>query len=399
MLGLAMTALAIRANAIDLEVYRAGGRAVLDGGSLYDRPVWNAMHFTYTPWAALLFAPLAAMPAIAARTLLVLANCALLVFVVWRSWRWLDASRRRRVPTVCLVIASLSLLSESVHATVYVGQINLVLLALIIGDLVRDDRRRTMGVGVGIAAGIKLTPLIFLPYLLLTRRYRAAAVATCTFLGTVLVGFVLLPREASRYWFGGLFADTSRIYANLTSTHNQSLRGMILRLGVSNEGMAVVWPLLALVVAAGVFATAMWASRRGEHFLGVVLCGMASAAISPWSWGHHWVWLVPLAVYLLHLAARRDWSVVHPAWLGPAVLLPLTFPWVLALADPPDSARGAVPLGGPIGFVLGNLYVFIFVATVLAVVLHLRRHDQRAVGEGQYLHDIHPPSMARRGVA
>jgi alpha-1,2-mannosyltransferase len=128
------------------------------------------------------------------------------------------------------VTASLLLCSEAVHAAVYVGQVNLVLLALILGDLLRDDEHRSKGIGLGIAAGIKLTPLIFVLHLVATRRFRAAGVATATFLATVAAGFLILPRDSVRYWLAGTFADARRIYPNVASTHNQSLRGMLLRL-------------------------------------------------------------------------------------------------------------------------------------------------------------------------
>ena len=64
--------------------------------------------------------------------------------------------------------------------TIYLGQVNLVLLALILWDLSQPDTGKSRwwkGFGTGIAAGIKLTPLIFIPYLLVARKFRQAAMA------------------------------------------------------------------------------------------------------------------------------------------------------------------------------------------------------------------------------
>ena len=56
----------------------------------------------------------------------------------------------------------------------------------------------------GIAAGIKLTPLIFVPYLLVTRKWREAAGCVGGFLATVAVGFIVLPHDSSKWWLHGM---------------------------------------------------------------------------------------------------------------------------------------------------------------------------------------------------
>jgi alpha-1,2-mannosyltransferase len=374
--GLLMALMALRSAAIDLEVYRAAGRAVLGGTPLYEQPLWAGLRFTYPPWAAILFTPLASLPL--AQAVTVICNCALLVLITAWSWQAVGVAPGRRLVVMSSVTASLLFFSEAVHATVYVGQVNLVLLALILGDLLRDDEHRSKGIGLGIAAGIKLTPLIFVLYLMATRRFRAAGVTTAAFLATVAVGFLILPRDSVRYWLAGTFADASRIYPNVVSTHNQSLRGILLRLGVTADSVGPIWLVLALGTAASTIVVAAWASRRGEQLLAVTLCGLCSAALSPWSWGHHWVWLAPLAVFLARLATQHVGLASHPIWFLPGLLLLLTFPWELAFADPPDSSTSGTALTtGPAAFVLGNPYVLIFFATLVASVVHLRRLGAR----------------------
>jgi alpha-1,2-mannosyltransferase len=300
--GLVKAVGALSTFAIDLEVYRAAGRAVLQGNALYEHPLvlderpW-ALPFTYPPWAAILFTPLALLSAPVARFAIVIANDALLVFVAFRSWQVMrPATDRRRLLLLAVLTASLLFLTEAVHYTVYNGQVNLLVLALVLGDLIRGDDRRTKGTGLGIAAGIKLTPLIFVPYLLATRRLHAAVVATTTFLGTVAVGFLILPHDSAQFWLAGTLTDVSRIYPNTTSTHNQSVRGMLLRSGMSIQSVQLAWLTVAMAIGVLTILVAVWATRRGLHLLALTLCGLSSAALSPWAWGHHWVWLIPLAV-------------------------------------------------------------------------------------------------------
>jgi alpha-1,2-mannosyltransferase len=377
--GLAVVVRAVLADAIDLQVYRAGGQAVLAGAPLYDGPVWSGLAFTYTPFAALLFTPLAALPPIAATAAVVGLNSLLLLGCAYGCWRTAAPGLRR--PQLALLAAATSgvlLATEAVHTTVYLGQVNLLLLALVLWDLLGRDGRRTVGIGIGIAAGIKLTPFALVLLLLATRRFRAAATAVAAFTATVVLGLLVLPTQALPYWLHGTFADSGRVYQDVASPHNQSLRGMVLRATTSPQVATVVWLTAALGVAVITFVIAAWAHRRGERLLAAALAGLGAPALSPWSWGHHWVWLLPLAVFLGGLLVRSGSARPGPEWLAPALLLPLTFPWVLALADPPDSAATPV-LSGPSAFLIGNLYVVIFAVALAAAVVHVRRTAPPAV--------------------
>ena len=370
--GLALAVPALWADTIDLQVYRAGGQAVLDGGSLYGGPVWGPLPFTYTPFAAVLFTPLAWLTAGGVTPVIAVVNVLLLVGCAVRCWRAADAGRRHAL-VLTGGTAGLLMATEAVHATVFLGQVNLLLMALVLSDLLGRSGRRTVGLGIGIAAGIKLTPLLFVAYLLVTRQLRAAAVAVGAFAATVAVGALVLGEQAVSYWLDGTFGDAGRVYADTTSTHNQSLHGLLLRSGLPEEVVQPLWLAAAVVIVGVAFVVAARAAARGERLLAVALLGMCGATISPWSWGHHWVWLTPLAVYLGSVALRPAAARRRLVWLAPAALLPLSTPWVLALADPPDAAGAPPVLGsGPLALVVGNLYVLVFVVTLAAAVLTLR---------------------------
>src|ERR1700749_4826939 len=151
--------------------------------------------------------------------------------------------------------------------TLFFGQINLVLLALVVGDLVLPDRIKGKGIGIGLAAGIKLTPLIFIPYLLFTRRVRAAAISALTFAVTVGLGFSLLPRASAVYWGGQLFRPSK--YFHLP---NPSLNGVMLRLTPAGPDAHAYWLGAPVVPCITGLATSILPTRRGRELLGLVAC-------------------------------------------------------------------------------------------------------------------------------
>jgi alpha-1,2-mannosyltransferase len=94
-------------------------------------------------------------------------------------------------------------------------------------------------VGVGLAAAVKLTPLLFVVYLAATRRWRAAAAALATFVAAAGLGFLFAPADSVTFWFDGTFLAADRISA-VDGPSNHSLNGLLARLGVVGP-----WPLAA----------------------------------------------------------------------------------------------------------------------------------------------------------
>ncbi|MFF7248945.1 glycosyltransferase 87 family protein [Embleya sp. NPDC008237] len=318
----------------DLAVYRAGGADVLAGhGELYTvRP--GRLPFTYTPWAGLVFTPLAWLPWVAVKALGVAANLVLVAVATWLAWG-VAGLRGDRVRATALTAAAL-LWTEPVQENLRFGQINLLLLVLVLWDLSRPRGARLVGVGVGIAAGLKLTPVIFIPYLLLTGRVREAVTALGTFVGTIAVAFVVLPRECVDYW-GGLFFDDARI-GLAQFPGNQSLHGAVARQFGADPAPGVLWPALATVVAALGMTLAVRAARRGAELTGMGLCALTALLVSPISWTHHWVWALPLVILLVDRVRRTR------AWPEVVALAALC---ALAAAYPMDRPRvaGVLPAG------------------------------------------------------
>lgn len=209
----------------DVRVYQWAAVKVVSGAPLYARSA--PFHFTYPPFAAALFGIAGEAPAICLKIAISIASaCSLLVL----SALSLGAAGVRRRRDRVLTVAALALLTVPVVLTFHLGETDLIVTALVAADVLRRrDGGRLQGVGVGLAAAIKLTPLIFVAYLLATRRTRAAAVAVGTFAITVSAGFLLLPADSRTFWLGGVFVRSRRVGGAIDLV-DQSLAGMIARL-------------------------------------------------------------------------------------------------------------------------------------------------------------------------
>ncbi len=307
----------------DFDIYLAGARSLFTHVPMYaDGP----NQFVYPPIAAILFLPFLLGPALLWKILWTLASWAALIAVVRRlglhGWAGSVAA------AVAIGTAT------PVTMATRLGQVEILLTCLVILDLVpgprvTDRRRIPLPAGwlVGLVTAIKLTPALFIVYLLLTRRWQAALTGTATAAGLTLVGFALLPGESLFYW--GRLATTGSVgfASDPIYLDNQSFRGAILRLCKLAPAAGPV----ALVIAGGCIVIGLLAARRLSHRgldgVAVVLVGLTTALASPVSWTHHFVWIVPLAVLLLihrtgRLVAVSGTLLVVWLWLAPYSVLP-----------------------------------------------------------------------------
>ncbi len=326
---------------VDLGVYRDGGLIVRqlspydahlakDAFPLYDWTGKGNLNFTYTPFAALFFAAVSFIPWSVLPRVVQVSNLIFLFIAAWCTMGVLGYRDRRVRLGGALLGCAAGLLTEPVFRTLYLGQINLLLMAAIIWDLRQPDTRRFKGIATGLAAGIKLTPLVFIPYLLLTRKFRAAAVATGSFVFTIVLGFAILPRDSKDWWLNGLFIQDGRT-GFVGWTGNQSLRAVITRLAGSINSGTVPWVLLILIATVVGLLAAAQLDRAGHAMLGLLTAALVGLLDSPISWDHHWVWVVPGMMAAGHYAARAWRAGRRPAafWCsGLIVALLLIFaPW------------------------------------------------------------------------
>jgi alpha-1,2-mannosyltransferase len=284
-------------NWYDLGVYhQAGLIARHDPAALYSWQLRPGIKFTYTPFAAVAFAAGSLLPLSVLHWLMTAVSLAAVAVTGWLTLGALGWPGRRRL-TGALAIAALALWTEPVLRALQLGQLELVLMALVVWDLCQPDERRWKGAGVGLAAGIKLVPLIFIPYLILAGRLRQAAVAAAAFGATVAAGFALLPRPSEKWWLSGYFLHPGNV-GDVGSLVNQSLLAVITRAMGSMRAATPVWlAVAALVTAAGLVGAALL-DRSGRPVEGWITCALTGLLVSPVSWDHHWVWIVPVLVLL-----------------------------------------------------------------------------------------------------
>jgi alpha-1,2-mannosyltransferase len=325
-------------NWYDLGVYHhAGLIARHDPATLYSWQLRPGIRFTYTPFAAVAFAAGSLLPLGMLHWLMTAASLAALAVTGWLTLGALGWPGRRRV-TGALAIAALALWTEPVLRALQLGQIELVLLALVVWDLCQPDERRWKGAGVGLAAGIKLVPLIFIPYLILAGKFRQAAVAAAAFGATVAAGFALLPRPSEKWWLSGYFLHPGNV-GDVGSLVNQSPLAVITRAMGSVRAATPVWLAVAALITVAGLAAAALLDRSGRPVEGWITCALTGLLVSPVSWDHHWVWIVPVLVLVAARAvagrgARRwaCWALLAAVaalfggwpdhWTGPLALVP-----------------------------------------------------------------------------
>ena len=294
--GLALqAALAVGFAAIyrpfDLEIYLWGGHAVTHGLQLY-LVQSHANWFTYPPFAAALFTPVGWIPALLGRLLWELASVAAFGYSCWVTLR---LAGYRPCRSGLLAITGAGLMLEPVYHTLFLGQVNLFLLALVLTDVWLVARGRHAGIAIGIATAIKLIPGIFIILLLLARRTRDAMTAVASLCVCTLIGFAVDPAASKLYWTR-LFYDTTRVSATYIS--NQSPYAAIARSLGGVEHVGAWYYLVPAVLGVAGLAIGAVLARRGDWLGAAAATGITGLLVSPISWTHHWVWIMPALVVL-----------------------------------------------------------------------------------------------------
>lgn len=311
---------------IDIDVYRMGGRAWLDGTELYnDATVFQTqagldLPFTYPPLAAAAFSPFAWLSLPAASAAITLTTLVLLIvsthIVLTRLQVWENSSLRapawaRRGWLAAALVAPAVVFVEPIRANFEFGQINVVLMTLVIADCVPRRTPWPRGLLLGLAIAVKLTPAVFLLYFLLRRDVRALLVTTASAVAATLLGFALAWRDSWVYWTETL-RDTDRI-GSATLNTNQNISGMLARLGAGEDARFALWVVLCFAV----LGLTVWAvlrllrpgsdanSANDNPVLAVICVAMFGLVVSPVSWSHHWVWALPTVVVTVVVGLRR----------------------------------------------------------------------------------------------
>ena len=321
------------ANFVDLHVYLGGAAALDDPGTLYsymygDQTPDFPLPFTYPPFAALVFYPLTKLPFGVVALGWQLGIIAGLYGVVVISLRMIGV----RNATTAMLWTAVGIWTEPLRSTFDYGQINVVLVLAALWAAI-STRWWVSGLLVGLAAGIKLTPAIAGVYLAGMRRWGAALFAAVVFAATVALAVALIGQQA-RYYFTDLLGDASRI-GPIGTSFNQSWRGGISRILGHDAGYGpLVLAGIALTATLAVLAWRGLSDARGRDRLGSLLVvELFGLLISPISWTHHWIWLLPLMIWLINgpWRDRPGARLLGWGWLG---LTLVGVPWLLSFFQP-----------------------------------------------------------------
>jgi alpha-1,2-mannosyltransferase len=313
---------------IDIDVYRMGGRAWLDGRPLYsDGAIFHTqggldLPFTYPPLAAISFAPFAwlslpvASAAITLTTLVLLIASAVMVLTRLNVWPQTTVTSEpawlRRCWLAAAVVAPSAIYLEPIRSNFEFGQINVVLMTLVIADCVPRRTPWPRGILLGLAIAVKLTPAVFLLYFLLRRDFRTLLWTAGSTVVATLAGFALAAGDSTEYWTETV-RNTDRI-GTATLNTNQNIAGVLARLGLSEGPRFVLWVLACFAV----LALTVWAAHRAlraaagdpsqadaSSMLALICVAMFGLVVSPVSWSHHWVWTLPTLLVTAITGYRR----------------------------------------------------------------------------------------------
>ena len=307
-------------STIDLKVYVYAVNDMLAGKDIFatTTPIWN-LYFIYPPIAAILMTPLAFGPYVFWQ-------------VVWTGglvWAQQSVLKRCGAPRgwkLGLIGVAVVVAMEPIRTTLGYGQVNTILMALVVADLLPDapgERRRIpQGTLIGLAAAIKLTPALFVIFAFLIGKARVAITGMISFAVFTGIGAILLYRE-TLVFFGGLSGGETRTASPLYDG-NLSLIGVFFRLWASSRTTTLVGLAVAGVLAVlGCLVAAYW-WRNNEKVFAVALVGLTTCLASPLSWTHHYVWILPMAMAVLSPGVPRWARYVGGFWvIWVSVCLPL----------------------------------------------------------------------------
>lgn len=361
------------ANFVDLHVYLGGAAALDTPGALYsyvygDQTPDFPLPFTYPPFAALVFYPLTKLPFGLVAFGWQVGTIAALYGVVRLSQRLIyrAAGDRRRA----MLWTALGIWTEPLRSTFDYGQVNVILVLLVLWA-VCSTRWWLSGLLVGLAAGIKLTPAVSGLYFVGMRRWAAALFAAVVFAGTVAVSIGVIGQQA-RYYFTDLLGDASRV-GPIGTSFNQSWRGAVSRILGYDAGYG---PLVLIAIAAtAILAIAAWRALDRERLGSLLVVELFGLLISPISWTHHWIWLLPLMIWLFD-GPWRDLPGARELGWGWLLLSVAGVPWLLSFAQPTIWE-----IGRPWHLAwAGLVYVVATLVTLVWMTVSGRREPRRSPG-------------------
>jgi len=299
---------------LDLRVYRSASRAFFSGHSPYAETFTiHHLLYTYPPFALLAFAPLSVLPAQATERLWWLFNAGCLVAVIYLTLTRLAAARTSNALVLSLLAAPiLAVALEPLRSNTAHGQVNMVLLLCVLLDVI-GVTRGGRGILTGLAAAIKLTPIVYLVILAAQRDWRSVVRGAASFLTATAIAVATRPSLSRLYWLHLVFHPQRA--GGLGTVFNESLAGLLHHSPFPATVGSYLWvPIAALTLGLGVWLTFRLV-RCDEILAATIVTGLVCQSVSPISWPHHWVWVVLVPFLLLERRGAVPWRVLMPLGL------------------------------------------------------------------------------------
>lgn len=384
---------------VDMIIYREGVRAFMSGGEMYSEPMFAgdlALPFIYPPFGALVMVPLTAFDwmsdVVAAGIMIGLSNLLILVCLWFVLRAVMTGIKPQVVGMATAVVWAGMLLIEPVELNNGFAQLNIVLMALVVLDLVPANRPKWLpqGILVGIAAAIKLTPLVFGLYWLLRRDWRSILVAGASAITCTLLAAIWRFDSTMEFFFSTLagMGTSSEFGVNTTYQSNSSLKGMLMRFapdGAWLDAHGTIINIAWLMLALATIALGAWLMLRLLHrdlFVDAIMVNaVVMLLISPVSWSHHWIWL---ALIIPVFAWRASTIYRAPGVLGAILVL-----WTaLILTNPPKWWFGdSIDIWSLnlLQTILVSDFVWLGIALLLAIGFGVKGTDQPVGDDEQEL--------------
>ncbi len=320
----------------DVDVYRLGADTFLHGRSIYTElpvsPVGGPLPYTYPPFSAVLFTPLAIIPPHIGYPLLTAVTCLALIPIVV-AYRKASPQLAGLLAKPWMVLAGCFALvvAHPVSNTIFWGQINVLLMMMVALDVLWPNPRWPRGALIGIAAAVKLTPAGFVLIFLLRKDFRAVVTSFLSFLLMTAIAFVLMPRDSILYWTDRVFHATGM---NIGPIHaNEAVISSYVKLGLAGNKLLVIGGLSVVAVAVMTWLGTSRALKDGNLALALGVTATGDLLLSPISWSHHWILALPTAALVMVMGYQKHnfwllfggWAGVVILWLAPHYRVPLEY--------------------------------------------------------------------------
>lgn len=282
----------------DFGIFRTAALEVLHGNSPYVAPHISAyLHFdrfVYPPVAALLFAPFAAVPSGPARVLMfaagLVAVLAALRILRVQDWR-------------CYGIALIS--APAINSVALGALTSFLLLGAAVCWRYRDNSTVT-GVATAVTALLKLFLWPLAVWLVVTKRWRAAAICAGTGLILLVGGWAVID-------FAGLRSYPTILHV-LQQVEIPFSYSLVALFGLSGGAATALTVALSLLGIAAVWAAARGAGGDRRAFAVAIFVSLLA---TPLLWMHYLLLLfVPIAFYRPRLSGL--WFLPLLLWLTPS---------------------------------------------------------------------------------